>query len=234
MPSFTPDDLTPDEPTRHRAEVAPARSLNRHAGRHAGDRAATADVRELGAARRAASRSWVEFPYYAHRFGVRGRQFSHGDSAWLVTLCDLPRSAALGQVRWRATVLAARGMPRWLLECHLETLREELEQAVPERYGRYAVLAEAARELWLARQPAVPDPLLEALDAGFAERVGSPWRRRFRRMGAVLAAAVADERAGIEGAVSSVEVWACDPARFPEPWIDAARETIAEARAVAP
>ena len=52
-------------------------------------------------------------------------------------------------------------------------------------------------------------------------------------MGEILVAAVADEAAGIEKAVESLEPWVCDPARFPPPWIQAVRTTIAEARAQA-
>jgi hypothetical protein len=50
-------------------------------------------------------------------------------------------------VRWLGTVLAARGMPRLLLEEHLGILHEELVAAVPERAGQYDLLLDAARAL---------------------------------------------------------------------------------------
>jgi hypothetical protein len=49
-------------------------------------------------------------------------------------------------------------------------------------------------------------------------------------MGALLAAAVADERNGVTHAVASLEEWAADPSRFPAHWIGAVHDTIARAR----
>jgi hypothetical protein len=162
----------------------------------AGDHTVTADPVEVAAARRAASRSWVEGPYEAHRFGARGRRFSHSDSGWLVTLCDLPLAAA-----------------------------------APARGPRSAVLGQCADDLRDRRRAALAEARLVALDLAFADRVGAPWNERHRRMGGLLAAAVADERQGLAGAVSSIEPWATDPAHFPPLWIEAVAATIDLARA---
>jgi hypothetical protein len=220
----------PDERDVAVAEAhAPAHALNPAAGDHP----VTGDAGELAAARRAAGRSWAQFPYYAYRYGGRGRRFSHSDSGWLVTLCDLPPEAAVAQVHWLGAVLAVRGMPRWLLECHLEILQRELAETRPERRARYGVLAEAAAALRTQRRAAIPQARFEALDAEFAARVDTPWRLRLPRMGAILVAAVADECAGLEAAVRSVAAWAGDAARFPTVWVDAVVATIASARAAA-
>lgn len=101
--------------------------LNPGAGRHV----VAEDPRELRAALRAGVRSWERFPYYERRYGRRGRRFTRSDSAWLVTLASLPQSEVDRQIRWLGQVLAARGMPRWMLELHLEVLHEELVLSVP-------------------------------------------------------------------------------------------------------
>lgn len=219
-----------DESPTNPAPYGDARSLNPQGGHHP----VTRDPVELAAAARAVTRSWAQFPYYARRYGERGRAFSASDSGWLVTLCDLTPAVAVSQARWLGSVLSARGMPQWLLECHLDLLREELAAATPERAAHYETLGRCAANLRALRRAHMPDDAFAALDAAFDARVGAPWNRRLRRMGGILAAAVADECAGLSHAVTSVESWATDAERFPdEPWIAAVRETIAGARAAA-
>lgn len=198
----------------------------------AGDHVITADPAELAAADRATRRSWRRFPYYARRYGSRGRRFSMSDSGWLLTLCDLLPDRARQQTRWLAGVLAARGMPQLLLETHLEMLHEELAAARPGDAARYGRLLECAAALRETRLAAMPQEELEALAAGFEARVWG-MTGAVREMGIVLAAAVADERAGVANAVASVEAWACDPAHFPAAWADEVRRTLAEGRAAA-
>lgn len=210
--------------------LQPASALNPAAGDHA----VTSDPVAIAAAERAIRRSWAEFPYYARRYGARGRSFSTSDSAWLVTLGELPADGAVRQVLWLGTVLAARGMPRWLLEHHLDLLVDELARVRPgpdgERYAGLRSCAAALRERRLAHLDAAT---FDALERGFAERAPAAELRRLRRMGGILAAAVADERDGIELAVSSIVPWVTDPARFDDAWITAVHETVAEARAQA-
>jgi len=64
----------------------------------------------------------------------------------------------------------------------------------------------------------------------FDRQVGSEWQRQLPRTGGLLAAAVADERAGITQAVPSIEGWMTEPSRFPAHWIAAVRTTIRTAR----
>src|SRR5207245_1203744 len=80
---------------------------------------------------RAGAQSWERFPYYARRFGERGRTFTDRDSLWLAGLAARPEGDLPAQVEWLGGVLAARGMPRWLLECHLEVLYRELDRLAP-------------------------------------------------------------------------------------------------------
>jgi hypothetical protein len=203
-----------------------ANILNPEAGNHV----VTSDPREVKAARRAAQRSWAEFPYYGHRYGTRGRQFSLSDSGWLATLVDLTPGPAVEQVKWLGGVLSSRGMPQWMLERHLAILHEELSAALPESAGRYSILLLCAGELRALREAHFTPARFQALADAFEARVGEPWKRRLRGMGGILVAAVADERSGIEHAVPSLAEWACDPGRFPPEWIAAVQETLERAR----
>ena len=207
--------------------MQPARAVNPSAGDHL----VTADPVEVAAAERAVHRSWAEFPYYARRFGTRGRSFSSSDSGWLVTLCDLRPSAARAQALWLGGVLASRGMPRWLLEHHLQLLDDELTRVRPPGEGaRYEALRGCADALRERRVAHIDEPTLRELEAAFDARVAAAELRRLRRMGGILVAAVADERDGIELAASNVVGWATDPDRFSASWITAVHETVAEAR----
>ena len=196
-----------------------------------GDHPLPADPRELAAALRAGERSWAAVPYYAARYGERGERFTRSDSAWLATLAAYPPPVALRQVRWLGGLLAARGMPRWLLERHLDVLHEELVRAVPARRGAYAGLAAAAAALRAERRAHLDDAALAALGAAFDARVGPAWSARLPETGALLGAAVADERAGVPGAVASLTAWLRDPDRFPPPWRHAVSAALRAARA---
>jgi len=153
----------------------------------------TGDPAELAAGQRAAARSYEEFPYYAARFRERGMRFGISDSGWLLTLCDLSRTRALEQIDWLASVLAARGMPRLLLERHLEILREELPTP------RCAMLTTAARHLRAKRLRYIDEETARNLAATFAEPLPN--------LGALLVAAVSDEADGVAHAVESILRW---------------------------
>lgn len=208
-------------------QYGPAALLNRTAG----DYPVVTDPQELGAAARAGDRSFEEFPYYEARYDGRGRLFGRSDSAWLLTLCDADPRFALEQVGWLGRVLSSRGMPQWLLERHLLVLHEELARALPEQAERYAFLRSAAEWLRGVRHSHLPEERLAELEARFDALAGPEWARRLPRTGALLAAAVADERAGIGNAVDSVEAWMTSAERFPPAWIDAVRTVLDEARA---
>ena len=207
-------------------DTLPANAINPHAGTHP----ITADPAELEAARRASERALEEFPYFVERFGERARLFGASDGAWLATLRDRDVEEIGREVLWLGSVLASRGMPRLLLERHLEVLHEELERAVPERSAFYAVLLNGASILRQQRLSRLSEHDLRELELSFAARVGSPWAERVPRMGAILVAAVADEAGGVTGAVGKVLEWAGDRGNFPARWCDAVEVTIAEAR----
>lgn len=212
----------------------PVSGLVDHLNFEAGSHPITDDLRELQVALRAGAESWQAFPYYEARYAARGLRFTNSDSAWLVALSELDAPIVHKQVSWLGRVLATRGMPRLMLEEHLELLHAGLCEVLPERSKHYAVLREAAHGLRDARREHLPQHEHDALAQGFERAVGSDERARLPRMGELLAAAVADERAGITGAVSSLVGWLTDPARFGPVWIAAVHATIERARAAIP
>lgn len=216
-------------PRTLKAVAAFGSTLNPEAGTHG----ITTDPREIRAALRAGVRSWERFPYYEWRYGLRGRRFTRSDSAWLVTLAALPQDMVDRKIAWLGQVLAARGMPRWLLELHLEVLHEELNHAVPEHRDGYLRLLAAAHHLRQQRTAVVGEEAWQALETAFDAAVGAKWARQLPGCGGLLVAAVCDEAAGVHNAVASLAEWMTDPTRFPKYWVAAVRQTLAEARRLA-
>lgn len=192
-----------------------ASSLNPDAGWHD----VSVDAHELDAAARASARSWSEVPYYEARFGERGKRFSLSDSAWLMTLCETAPAQAIEQICWLGALLSSRGMPQILLERHLEIVAEELGRA-----KRYGILRRAARELRRLRHSIIAEKTFQEFQREFEERVAAI--APFSGFGIVLVSAIADEKLGIEHAVSAVADWATDTTRFPRVWADAVKATI--------
>ncbi len=193
----------------------------------------TNDPREIRAALRAGVRSWERFPYYEWRYGRRGRRFTRSDSAWLVTLARLSQPVVDRQIEWLGQVLAARGMPRWLLEQHLDVLHEELVSAVPEDRDGYWPLLAAAQHLRQQRTTVFNEQVWDDLEGAFDAAVGEEWARRLPGSGGLLVAAVADEVVGVQNAVASLEGWMTEPSRFPASWAAAVHQTLVEARGLA-
>lgn len=200
--------------------------LNPEAGNHF----IADDAREIEAAMRAGDRSWRQVPYYEQRYGERGRRFTWSDSSWIVTLAQHSQEVIQHQIDWLGRLLAARGMPRWLLEQHLAVLHAELLQVVPEKRRDYTIFAQEAERLRDQRRAQIDEQTFHALAAAFEQQVGLEWSARLPGIGILIVAAVADEKAGIRHAVSSVEHWLIDPERFPPHWIAAVQATIEQAR----
>jgi hypothetical protein len=198
----------------------------------AGTHPVTADPRELAAAERAGERSWAAWPYFARRYGERGRRFTRSDSGWIATLPDLPPASVLAQLRWLGHLLAARGMPRLLLQEHLVILHEELVAAVPERAAAYAVLQQAAEMLRSEREQHLPEPALAELQTTFERHLPPGAPADELRAGVLIGAAVADERAGVPRAVDSLLEWLADPTRFPDRWCAAVDLVLRQARGI--
>ncbi|MBK7721172.1 MAG: hypothetical protein IPI32_02825 [Austwickia sp.] len=205
----------------------PARTVNPQAGSHL----ITADPDALAACEAAIARSYAEHPYLQQRYGDRGRRFSSSDSGWLITVTDLGREGTLDQVLWLGRVLAARGMPRLIMEEHLGYLAEELGARRPaDRTTRCALLRVASDELRAKRERAIDPAEAAEITAAFASRVDPAELAALPSTARLLVAAVADEADGLPGAVDSLVEWLADGERFNPTWIEAVRATVQEAR----
>lgn len=207
-------------------ETTAAAAINPFAGVHP----VTASAAELEAVRRTTEASLREAPYYLERYGERGRLFGGSDGAWLVTVARGDADFVEKQVLWLGRVLAARGMPRWLLQRYLETLHDELIYRNPGHGGRYRALVDVCALLRDQQRRHLPETDARALAAAFEVDTDPAWAARLPNMGRILAGAVADEAAGLANAVESVEPWATDSARFPDRWITAVRAALANGR----
>lgn len=209
-----------------RDDLAIASEGNLEAGTHV----VTTDPLELDAGRKAAAVTWSTFPYYERRFADRGRLFCDSDTGWLIARCDAGPANLLRDVLWLARVLSARGMPQYLLETHLMNLHRALVKVGAWPRARFRPLRTSSRELARLRNAAIPEVTFASLAKRFDTEVEAI-PERVERFGAIVVAAVADERNGIARAVSSLEEWACDPSLFGAQWIETVRDTIARARA---
>ena len=169
----------------------------------------TTDATLLRAAVRAAQGSIDAMPYYGARYGARGSRFATTDSAWLVSLARLAEDRAVHQVAWLSRVLAARGMPSWLLEIHLDALVSEVRSVADEH--AVGSLAAAAEAVGRARRRHVDDELLRSADSWADEALGDALP--VPRTGALMAAAIADVRAGVTRDDRALMDWLTDPER---------------------
>lgn len=200
-------------------------SINPEAGYHA----IPTDPREVQAALRAGDLCWQRFPYFERRYGERGGRFARSDAAWQATLHLYPSAEILQQVRWLGRVLAGRGMPTYLLEQQLEILVAELIAAIPERQSSYEKLLLGAIDLHASRCKYLSDSQLQSLADGFDQAVGEQWRAYLPDMGILIGYAITDDLNGSVNAVLSLRRWLTDASRFPNEWISAVYQTLAQA-----
>lgn len=215
------------EPRPSARPLASATDMNPLAGAYP----VTGDPREQAAAIRAGERTLAAWSYYVRRYGDKGRAFTRSDSGWIATLPGLPVETVVAQVRWLAALLAARGMPRLLMEQHLVVLQQELSAAVPQRANDYATLTQAAEALRYERTRWMPDARLEDLELDFRARVRSTGVDDDLRAGALIGASVADERADVAGSVGSLLAWLADAERWPAEWRAAVATILERSRA---
>ncbi len=204
---------------------APHSLFNAEAGSHP----LPVDEREIAAVLRASRRCYQAQPYFLERYGERGEAFTRSDGGYLATLADHPQSHVDSQVIWLARILANRGIPRWLMEMHLDLLVTELTAAVPDRAAEYFKLHCAAQVLREERLAAISQSDFDALVAKFDSASGGG----LKGAGALLVAAVCDEYCGLAEAVPSLVGWLGSPTRFSPKWCVAATDTLAQARRLA-
>ena len=195
----------------------------------AGNHPIPEDEREIQAALKASDRGWAEFPYYAQRYGDRGKRFSDSDTCWLVTLTALNPENLQKQIDWLCRVLATRGMPSLMLEYTLRFLYEELAKAVPENKASYGKLLRAADILKEARVKLIREKDFRELADEFERVAGSEMAHTLKNTGKLLVSAVVDEKSGIAGAVAALRGWLADADRFSAQWVLAVNEMLQKA-----
>jgi hypothetical protein len=175
----------------------------------AGFTPAPSDPLACEVAGRASATVWRAVPYFALRYGARGRRFATSDGAWLATLPSLPPEIRIAQVDWLARVLSARGMPSWLLELQLRVTRR-----IGTRLGwpDAARLADAEAHLQARRRGVLSEEAFAAADALFVQRAG-PGRLAVGT-GRLVAAAHVDAACGLCPSPAVVVDWLRAEARF--------------------
>ncbi|MBD3223816.1 MAG: hypothetical protein GF313_03755 [Caldithrix sp.] len=180
---------------------------------------------EIEAALAASQRGWEAFPYYAARYGERGKRFSDSDTCWLVTLTRLDQESFTRQIDWIARVLASRGMPSIMLEETLRYLEQELRSLAPPDGASYALLGEAANSFRDARLSAMSDQSAREHIVRF-ERATAGCDGAIGRVGELLVCAATDEANGMDNAIESLRSWLADRDRFGEAWCTSVESTI--------
>ena len=193
----------------------------------AGDHPLPQDAEEIAAVLQATSRCYEDYPYFFARYGTRGEAFARSDGGYLATLVVYPQSHVNEQVLWLATALASRGMPRILMEAHLDFLNEELVRRVAKHARPYEKLRFTAQLLRNERHRWIPQSEFNDLVEGFELNSGPG----LRGCGRLVVAAVCDECCGLTESVSSLVMWLSDPKRFPSLWCESVSETLSLARA---
>ena len=133
----------------------------------AGDHLIPTEPLEIEAAIRAAHKTWDEFPYFSLCYDARGKRFAVSDSAWLVTLCDMPRETALRQAQWLSNFLANAGMPTYTFEKQLEYLFQELTKNA--KNEKYNALKELVNNFEQKRKKIIPNVDFEKSNRIFAD-----------------------------------------------------------------
>ncbi len=188
------------------------------------------DPLEIQAALLANERCLGRFPYFAERYGERGKRFGASDSGYLITQCRLGRAALFDQMDWLARVLAARGMPRLLMEAHLGLLYDALVALKPGNEADYRELKAAGEWLRERRLAWVDEAAQEAICARFLESADPGLVARLPEAPRLVLSAHADQADGVENVVESLLNWLADAQRFPAGWVAAVQQCASSAR----
>ena len=190
----------------------------------AGEVPAPTDERDRQLAERSARVIWRAFPYFAWRYGERGRSFGRSDAGYLVTLLEHDEATARIQVAWLAGLLAPRGMPSMLLEVQLESLGRIWRRERAAADNRFLVFSS---EMRAARWSALDEEVFEECER--LCRAASNGDPRRRGAGKLIAASVADRAIGIGQHDEGLVRWLCEAAQGEAAW----SEACASARALA-
>lgn len=197
--------------------------LNPEAGMHA----VPDTPNEFRVAVIAGERTLAHFPYVLARFGERGARFTHSDSAWLTAITQLPPEDCGQQIFWLGRILGSRGLPRVILEVHLQHLYEALVSTNPEDAPRYVALTVTSMRLRDRRLAWVDQQRAHALAVAFQRAVPDAERQAFPNTGDIIISAVCDAHDGIDLSIEALLPWLTDPRRFSTAWIDAVERLVA-------
>jgi hypothetical protein len=193
----------------------------------AGDAPAPGHPEDVAIVERSARLLWRAFPYFAWRYGERGRAFGRSDAGFLATLQELGEDVAVQQVTWLAALLAARGMPSLLLEYQLQSLGRATQRR--RRPGAALLLGVAAR---------MRSARLRVLDVQVSVRCEHLCRaaahgvRCRRGAGLLIAAAVTDGARGLGEHDEALVRWLSDAVPDEHTWSVACRDAHALAIAL--
>lgn len=172
----------------------------------AGDVPAPSDSVEVELAMHSARVLWRAVPYFAARYAERGARFGKSDVGWLVVIAHRSEQVHTEQVLWLAGLLAARGMPSWLLELQLGHLARAGRRV---GWTGAAVTQHGADVLANKRRVVLDDALLESAGDVFAKAVGAVGRRVARGTGKLIASAHADVGIGLCRSTDPLLSWLC-------------------------
>jgi len=179
-------------------------SLNPEAGNYP----IPTNPKEIEAAIIAGMKTWHEFPYYEKRYGERGKRFTISDSAWLVTLSDLPLEYAIPQTIWLAKYLANKGMPTVTMEHHLFMLYSELVKLLPENQKKYEKLLLASQEIKKQNLEKIPISIYEKIKLYFENISNKINTNNFlQNIEKLLLSSIADNLNGIEETTETFKTW---------------------------
>jgi hypothetical protein len=182
----------------------------------AGDTPAPTDPQHIAIARRAAALVWRAVPYFAFRYGERGRAFGLSDGAWLVTLAALPRDARIAQIEWLAGILSPRGIPSWLVEVQL---RATSLIGTRSGWAGAEALSDAAGHLGDRRRSVLSDGAFQLAGDCFREIAGPS--RLADGTGKMVASAEIDVALGFSKSSASLTEWFRSTRTFPSCWLEA-------------
>jgi hypothetical protein len=182
----------------------------------AGDTPAPTDPRHIAIVTRAAALVWRAVPYFAFRYGERGRAFGLSDAAWLVTLAALPRDARIAQVEWLAGLLSPRGMPSWLVEVQL---RATSLVGTRSGWSGAEALSDAACHLGDRRRSVLSEEAFQLAGHRFSEIAGPS--RLADGTGKMVASAEIDVALGFSQSSASLTEWFRSTRTFPSCWLEA-------------
>lgn len=181
------------------------------------------DADEINAALLANQRCNTACPYFSLRYGERGVRFGASDSGYLITICHDGEEVLSKQVDWLCSVLASRGMPRLLMEKHLEILYHALAELKPDSVADYQPIINKANALRAQREALISPAQQQAIKDEFFSSVSLEEKKLLRQAPALVISACCDDALGLQDTLASLLDWLADQKQFSDAWVTAVR-----------